>query len=83
MNQIVKLHLEAMNGITGSSFSDDYEIAATKSAEVTEQIAIEFEKWKKDFIVVRKEDYNLYLLPTDQTRYYTVDQLYKEFLKER
>ncbi len=46
MNQIEKLHLDAIDDAKGLCFADlNEKQAASKSAAITEQIAIEFANW--------------------------------------
>lgn len=82
MNQIEKLHLEAINSEVhiDSKWGDDYvadtEKAATNAAEITEQIAIEFLRYYH-------QTAELSFHSTGHNQGKPHKEIYQQFLKER
>ena len=76
MNKIEKLHLDAM-------IVKDLQ-TASKSAEITEQIAIEFQQWVEDdcFRVVGTTKYRIGTLDKVSIEY-SIEELFQEFLKTK
>jgi hypothetical protein len=84
MTQIEKLHLDAINSPTAFTNTDLIkELAASKSAQITEDIAIEFFDWidkltRKSEIVNKNNGSFIY-----NDRYYISSELFQEFLKTK
>lgn len=76
MNKIEQLHLDAM-------IVKDLQ-AASKSAEITEQIAIEFQQWVEDdcFKVIGTTKYRIGTLDKSSIEY-SIKELFQEFLKTK
>jgi hypothetical protein len=76
MNTLEKLHLDAM-------IVKDLQ-AASKSAEITEQFAIEFQQWVEDdcFRVVGTTKYRIGTLDKSSIEY-SIEELFQEFLKTK
>ena len=92
MTHIEQLHLEAINN---SKFEAPYSpipqiaenVAAKKSAEITEQIACEFAEWCRDravreYIYGDLKPTNNWELRTEQ-KIVTTKQLFQEYLKSK
>lgn len=95
MNKLEELHLDELykheyEEIPNSAlYKFNYEEASVKSAEITEQIAIEFAEWK-DYNFYQHIEDNLYRTMQARPMYkllenksYTIKQLFQEFLKQR
>lgn len=99
MNKIEQLHLNAIEknnwGETeyqglhtfenSKSFTEiNAEIVASKSAEITEQIAIEFQQWVEDdcFKVIGTTKYRIGTLDKSSIEY-SIEELFQEFLKTK
>lgn len=61
------------------------ELAASKSAEITEQIAIEFAEWCSLNATMhpKKKNWYRYADKTDELLPYTTKELFQEFLKKQ
>ena len=89
MNKLEQLHLDAIeNNLEWLDKSKDkYSEAASKSAEITEQIAIEFAVWcAKNYVPIllskelkcwQKDNYQ------NKERFYSTQELFQEFLKTK
>jgi hypothetical protein len=88
MSTLEKLHLDAIekNSEWADKSKDRYSDAASKSAEITAQFAIEFHQW------VEKECFSV--VGTFSTKYrigtldkisieYSIEELFQEFLKTK
>lgn len=86
MNYIEQLHLEAIDTNIWLEGKEEYENAdkaATKSAKITKQIAIEFTEWcviNANPIAPNECFWNL---RTDISKELTTSELYQEFLKTK
>lgn len=80
MNKIEQLHLEAIQNSNSESYYPEYmvyfseETAASKSAEITEQIAIEFAEWLIKELIL--SSHGKYLSHTPK-------ELFQEFVKNK
>ena len=89
MTYIEKLHLEAINNniCSESNYSRilGKNEAASKSAEITEQVACDFVEWISRFCYidwdVKDKMYFLYPIPYDGEAIYDVKKLFQEYLK--
>ena len=95
MNKLEELHLQVIQDCTIENYYPEYSsdisesLLITKSAEITEQIAIEFAEWK-DYNFYQHIEDNLYRTMQARPMYkllenksYTIKQLFQEFLKQR
>lgn len=53
---------------------------AKKSAEITTDVAVKFERFLGTLERTRKEDYWLYKKPTNDFQWYTAKELFEEFV---
>lgn len=80
MNKIEQMHLDCISEVYLDSFDEgghtemDCEKAASKSAEITEKIAIEFAEWLIKELIL--SSHGKYLS-------YTPQELFQEFLKTK
>lgn len=89
MTQIEKLHLDAINSSREWEELDgelvvDRQLAASKSAQITEDISIEFAEWIKKLWVIKKGKYihkgDFY---NQDKNNYTTREIFQIFLKQR
>ena len=89
MESLERLHLKAIENSYHSVYVNmneveevNNELAASKSAQITKDITIGFDKWKRGFVKTTKDNYDIYLLPQDiSNKWYTVEELFNLFLK--
>lgn len=90
MNKIEKLHLDAIQKDKGvrkqlcvNDFgtSDLEKTVASKSAEITQQIAIEFAEWCESNAA--REKSGMWMMYLNPTILITKEQLFQEFLKTK
>lgn len=87
MNKIKQLHLEAIQSevyviqkLTAKNYVANIDRAASKSAEVTQEAAIEFAEWRD----TRLEELNKWILDgVLMGNKFTTKELYNEFLKTK
>jgi hypothetical protein len=88
MNKVEQLHLDAIenNIYSESNYSKilGRQETASKSAEITEQIAIEFQQWVEDdcFKVIGTTKYRIGTLDKSSIEY-SIGELFQEFLKTK
>lgn len=87
MTYIEKLHLEAIdnNICSESNYSRilGKNEAASKSAEITENIAIEFAEWASKYDWVFMADRNYWVNDDSRLHPKTTKQLFQEYLKSK
>ena len=92
MEHIEQLHLDAITsevyiiqecGTDGQDQIEDIDKAAAKSAEITENIAIEFAQWIKTYCIVDWDvaDRRVYIF--DNKFFYGEKELFQEYLKTK
>ena len=80
IGQITYKHLENEAFIKDGLITTKF--AAEECANITEEMCIKFDKWKRYYLETTKDDYDLYLLPQEpMNKWYTVEELFQEFLK--
>lgn len=88
MNKIEQLHLDAIEDSYHTVYVNMNEVeevnnnlAASKSAEITKQIAIEFQQWVEDdcFKVIGTTKYRIGTLDKSSIEY-SIEELFQEFL---
>jgi hypothetical protein len=79
MNKIEQLHLDAIENNYGWK-----QETASKSADITEQIAIEFQQWVENdcFKVLGTTKYRIGILDKSSIEY-SIGELFQEFLKSK
>ena len=93
MNKIEQLHLQAIES-EGYVDENDYDVlfvantdkAAVKSAEITQEIAVEFAKWIAEsgaYPCITPRNKGLYVLDPRDPKDYTPEELFQEFLKTK
>ena len=84
MNKIEQMHLDVMKEVD-SNFTNSLGFfitrTASKSAEITEQIAIEFAEWCESNAV--REKSGMWMMYSNPTTLITKEQLFQEFLKTK
>lgn len=91
MNTIEKLHLEAIESEVfvdtkgyDNHFVADTELASSKSAEITEQVAVEFAEWCVNSPFHYYFNGDIWVWGNSRTQeYFTTKELYQEFLKTK
>lgn len=81
MNKLEQLHFEAITEAEFSNYSghsEGQEVAAIKSAEITEQIAIEFAEWL-GLNTIQTDNYLFQHNGIEKT----IAELFQEFLKTK
>ena len=78
-SSIVKIYLDAFK--VGGNARMDCEKAASKSAEITEQISIEFAEWCESNAA--REKSGMWMIYSNPTIFLTKEQLFQEFLKTK